>query len=148
MKTSIFLLHRWATTGLHVAAQLPNQYSGPQYCFSMATDALRQYEFVGDNFDDYINCVGHTGQFETCENQFFQWVTREVQVYIRDQSDGLVSRWSQVAQNTAWSANAEVRELPNNNHNEMQRSQQSRDELNRAFNGASNAGNAFFIPAL
>ncbi len=109
------------------------------------TQTISQYEFIGENFDDYINCVGNTGQPEVCESQYFQWVQRQVPVFIRDQSDGLVPRRSQIAENTAWSNNAEKYELPNNNHIEMLNSDQSRQELNRAFDG-DRGGSSFFIP--
>jgi len=48
-------------------------------------------------------------------------------------------------ENTAWSSNAEVRELPGNSHNEMRRSPESNFELNQAFNGLV-GGNNFSIP--
>ena len=73
-------------------------------------------------------------------------VTHDVTMYARDQTDGLVPRRSAVAENTAWSSNAEIRELAGNNHQEMRRSIESRGELNRAFNSQSQAGPAFFIP--
>ena len=109
------------------------------------TQTINQYEFIGDNFDDYINCVGNTGQPEVCESQYFQWVQRQIQVFVRDQSDGLVPRRSQLAENTAWTANAEVYELPGNSHNEMRRSNESRNELTRAFDG-NRGGGRFNIP--
>ena len=85
-----------------------------------------------------------------CTSKFtaihFQWVTENVTFFVRDASDGLVPRRSQIGENTAWTnSNAEVRELPNNSHNEMRRSNESRDELNQAFDGNRRNG-AFFIP--
>jgi hypothetical protein len=73
-------------------------------------------------------------------------VTHDVTMYARDQTDGLVPRRSAVAENTAWSSNAEIRELAGNNHQEMRRSDLSRNELSRAFNADSQFGNSFFIP--
>lgn len=85
-------------------------------------------------------------QVQNCENTYFQWVTRDVTFFVRDQSDGLVPRRSQTGQGTAWAnSNAEVRELANNSHNEVRRSPESRFELNEAFDG-NRSGRAFFIP--
>lgn len=67
--------------------------------------------------------------------------TREVTIFARDQTDGLVPRRSQIAENTAWSSNADIRELAGNNHQEMRRSDLSRNELNAAFNGNRAGGN-------
>lgn len=72
--------------------------------------------------------------------------THEVTIFARDQTDGLVPRRSQIAENTAWSSNAEIRELAGNNHQEMRRSDFSRNELNRAFDAGTQFGNSFFIP--
>lgn len=71
--------------------------------------------------------------------------THEVTIFARDQTDGLVPRRSQIAENTAWSSNAEIRELAGNNHQEMRRSNRSREELNAAFDGNRANGN-MFIP--
>lgn len=67
-------------------------------------------------------------------------------MFARDPTDGLVPRRSQIAENTAWASNAEIRELAGNNHQEMRRSNRSREELNRAFDGQSQATTAFSIP--
>ena len=75
-----------------------------------------------------------------------QWVTFQVTMFGRDPTDGLVPRRSQIAENTAWSSNADVRELVGNNHQEMRTSNLSRNELNRAFDSQSQAGIAFAIP--
>lgn len=100
--------------------------------------------------NDYNNCLlaanGDLNQIQICESTYFQWVTHDVTMYARDQTDGLVPRRSAVAENTAWSSNAEIRELVENNHQEMRRSNGSRNELNRAFNGNTQFGNSFFIP--
>jgi hypothetical protein len=72
-------------------------------------------------------------------------VTHDVTMFARDQTDGLVPRRSAVAENTAWSSNADIRELAGNNHQEMRRSQPSRDRLNEAFDGLI-GGNSFNIP--
>ncbi|WP_028526999.1 hypothetical protein [Runella limosa] len=72
--------------------------------------------------------------------------THDVTMFARDQTDGLVPRRSQIAENTTWSSNAEIRELAGNNHQEMRRSLVSRNELNRAFDAGTQFGNSFFIP--
>ncbi len=135
----------WAEGYNYLVGQSENEWSNLIGAGYTVTQSVTNYEFIGSNFDDYVNCVGNTGQPEICESEYFQWVTRDVQVFVRDQSDGLVPRRSQIAENTAWTGNAEIRELPGNSHNEMRRSDRSRDELNRAFNGQSGGSN-FSIP--
>lgn len=69
----------------------------------------------------------------------------DITMFARDQTDGLVPRRSQIAENTTWASNADIRELAGNNHQEMRRSNRSREELNAAFDGNRANGN-MFIP--
>jgi hypothetical protein len=80
-------------------------------------------------------------QIQECQNTYFQWVTYQVTMFARDPTDGLVPRRSQIAENTAWSSNAEIRELAGNNHQEMRTSDLSRERLNQAFGGLIGGGN-------
>lgn len=139
----------WADGYDYLAGQSENEWSNLIGAGYTVTQQVTNYEFVGNNFYDYEDCVnnanGDLNQIQICDNTYFQWVTRDVQVFIRDQSDGLVPRQSQVGEGTAWTGNAEIYELPGNSHNEMRRSDQSKDELNQAFDGNRGDRN-FFIP--
>lgn len=142
--------NQWSLGYDYLWDQSENEWSnliGAGYSYQQT---ITEFEYVGNNFDDYNLCImaanGDPSQIQACEGQYFQWVSRTITVFVRDQSDGLVPRRSQIAENTAWSSNAEIRELPGNNHQEMRRSVAARDELNRAFNSQSQVGLAFSIP--
>lgn len=140
----------WADGYDYLAGQSENEWSnliGAGYSY---LQGYYSFEFVGTDYNAYQDCVNYANgdpqQIQNCENTYFQWVYHDYYVYVRDASDGLVPRRSQIGENTAWTnSNAEVRELPNNSHNEMRRSNESRDELNQAFDGNRRNG-AFFIP--
>ncbi|TAF94127.1 MAG: hypothetical protein EAZ46_10965 [Runella sp.] len=123
--------NQWARGYDYLLDQSENEWAnliGGGFSFQQT---VTDYLFVGINLEDYDNCIiAANGD----PNQ------------IHDQTDGLVPRRSQIAENTAWSSNAEIRELAGNNHQEMRTSNRSRFELNRAFDGQSQAGPAFSIP--
>jgi hypothetical protein len=106
-------------------------------------------KFVGSNFSDYDNCInnanGDASQMQICESTYFQWVTRNVTFFVRDPSDGVVPAPSARGDGTAWTANAEIRELAGVNHNEMTKSDASRFEIDQAFGGNRGGGN-FAVP--
>ena len=140
----------WADGYDYLRDQSENEWSnliGAGYSY---TQPVTYYEYIGTDFTGYDDCVnnanGDPNQIQTCESTYFRWVTRDITFYVRDPSDGLVPRRSQIGEGTAWAnSNAEVRELPENSHNEMRRSDRSRGELTEAFNGNRGGGN-FFIP--
>jgi len=141
--------NEWAKGYDYLWDQSENEWSnliGAGYTY---TRSYYTFEFVGTDYNAYQDCInaanGDPVQVTNCENTYFQWVHHSELIYVRDQSDGLVPRRSQIGENTAWTSNAEIRDLPNNSHNEMRRSNESRDELNRAFDGLRSGG-SFFIP--
>jgi len=142
--------NNWATGYNYLWDQSENEWAnliGGGFTFQQT---VTDYLFVGINLEDYDNCIvaanGDPYQTQICQDTYFQWVTYQVTMFGRDQTDGLVPRRSQVAENTAWSSNAEIRELAGNNHQEMRTSDGARGELNRAFNGDTQFGNSFSVP--
>lgn len=140
----------WADGYDYLADQSENEWSnliGAGFSFTQPVTYLR---FIGTDLAAYDQCVsdanGNSGDLAICESTYFQWVTENVTFFVRDASDGLVPRRSQIGENTAWTnSNAEVRELTNNSHNEMRRSPESRGEITEAFDG-NRSGGAFFVP--
>ena len=139
----------WSDGYDYLAGQSESEWSyliGAGYTY---TRTYTTFEFVGTDYNAYQDCVnaanGDPVQIQNCENTYFQWVYHSELVYARDQSDGLVPRRSQVGESTAWTGNAEIHELPNNSHNEVRRSPETRSELNQAFDGFRGDGR-FFIP--
>ncbi|TAE27128.1 MAG: hypothetical protein EAZ91_16600 [Cytophagales bacterium] len=140
----------WAAGYDYLAGQSENEWAnliGAGYSY---TRSYYTFEFVGTDYNAYLDCVNYANgdpvQIQNCENTYFQWVHHDEVVFARDQSDGLVPRRSQVGEGTHWSgSNSEIRELANNSHNEVRRSNESRFEINEAFNG-NRSGGAFFVP--
>ena len=141
--------NNWATGYNYLLDQSENEWAnliGGGFTYQQT---VTEYVFVGTNLADYDNCIvaanGDPAQTQICQDTYFQWVTFQVTMFGRDPTDGLVPRRSQIAENTAWSSNADVRELVGNNHQEMRRSDLSRGELDAAFNG-NRANGGLFIP--
>lgn len=140
----------WSDGYDYLNGQSENEWSnliGAGYSY---TRSYYTFEFVGTDYNAYQDCINYANgdpvQVQNCENTYFQWVHHDEVVYVRDQSDGLVPRRSQVGESTLWAGtNSETRMLANNSHNEMRRSPDSRDELTQAFDGNRSDGR-FFIP--
>jgi pimeloyl-ACP methyl ester carboxylesterase len=142
--------NEWAKGYNYLYDQSENEWSNLIGAGYTTTRSYYTFEFVGTDYNAYQDCVnsanGDPVQVQNCENTYFQWVHHDEVIFIRDASDAVVPFRSQTAQGTAWVGNAEVRELPGVNHSEVLTSNQSRNELNFAFNGFAGGGN-FFIPA-
>jgi pimeloyl-ACP methyl ester carboxylesterase len=141
--------NQWAKGYNYMYDQSENEWNNLIGAGHYVTQSVTQYEFVGSNFSDYDDCLananGDANQIQICESTYFQWVTRDVTFFVRDPSDGVVPAPSARGDGTAWTANAEIRELAGINHNEMTKSDAARFEIDQAF-GGNRGGNNFFIP--
>ncbi len=139
----------WADGYNYLWDQSENEWSNLIGSGTSSTSTFLEYQLIGGDLAPYENCIsnanGDPNQVQICESTYFQWVNVTVTTYVREPTDGLLPKRSQIGQGTSWTANAEVIELPGNSHNEVRRSDDSRRELNEAFNG-NRGGSNFNIP--
>lgn len=113
------------------------------------TSTYYQYT-LNDGYAAYNNCVsaanGDSYRINMCYTTYFKPVSVTSYTWVKDAYDGLVSRYSATGQGTTWVNNADIRQLPGNNHQEMRWSPESQFELGEAFKG-NRAGGAMTIAA-
>lgn len=140
-----YVLREWRQTQWNIGYQYLASESESEWANIVGAGSTQAYTTtyyqytLNDGYTAYNNCVsaanGDSYRISVCYNTYFKPVSVTSYTWVREPFDGLVNRTSATGGGTSYTANADIRELPNNNHQEMRWSIYSQNELNAAFDG-------------